>query len=350
MAKGDDSIARKRNKANRKKLGRQGSSNVSARVASIIAAKKRRKSGKRLKCQGMCFSLPTPDDPFNDRLGKNEVLVKVDKKRAPSHLNGKSKSSDLGKGISKKSNLKADNLENSAYGHAKEQVKETRQISNVVENHHVMKQKHESGCPSKFLILCLKTIQDSLGQADSENVEMVSPFFANAWGLEFWKTYATGTNILEITPSCSSAERIAWIASVAADSIVGREKEGFSFSGPFLLYLVPEREKACEVRNICKPLKALGIHTVSIHAGADLDLQIRGLKSCDPEFLISTPDRLLELILLKAIDISGISLLVVDESLTEGISHDTITAIKSYICGDHRSIVFHNKRSCMDIY
>lgn len=51
MAKGDDTIARKRNKANRKKLGKQGSSNVSARVASIIAAKKRRKSGKRRICQ-----------------------------------------------------------------------------------------------------------------------------------------------------------------------------------------------------------------------------------------------------------------------------------------------------------
>lgn len=51
MAKGDDAIARKKNKATRKKLGKQGSSNVSARVASIIAAKKRRKAGKRRMCQ-----------------------------------------------------------------------------------------------------------------------------------------------------------------------------------------------------------------------------------------------------------------------------------------------------------
>jgi len=34
------------------------------------------------------------------------------------------------------------------------------------------------------------------------------------------------------------------------------------------------------------------------------------LKSCEPEFLISTPERLLELVSLKAIDISGISMLV----------------------------------------
>lgn len=34
------------------------------------------------------------------------------------------------------------------------------------------------------------------------------------------------------------------------------------------------------------------------------------LKSCEPEFLISMPERLLELIALKAIDISGVSMLV----------------------------------------
>lgn len=33
------------------------------------------------------------------------------------------------------------------------------------------------------------------------------------------------------------------------------------------------------------------------------------LKGCEPEFLVSTPERLLELVSLKAIDISGVSLL-----------------------------------------
>ena len=31
-----------------------------------------------------------------------------------------------------------------------------------------------------------------------------------------------------------------------------------------------------QVRSVCKPLKALGIHTVSIHPGASLDHQIEG--------------------------------------------------------------------------
>ena len=73
MAKGDDALARKRNRVRRKRL--RGSENaVSARVAAIIASKRRRKSGKRRGCEGMCFSLPTPDDPFNERHGKKSKV------------------------------------------------------------------------------------------------------------------------------------------------------------------------------------------------------------------------------------------------------------------------------------
>lgn len=31
-----------------------------------------------------------------------------------------------------------------------------------------------------------------------------------------------------------------------------------------------------QVRRVCKPLKSLGIHTVSIHPGATIDHQIQG--------------------------------------------------------------------------
>ncbi|ONK68552.1 uncharacterized protein A4U43_C05F13150 [Asparagus officinalis] len=53
--------------------------------------------------------------------------------------------------------------------------------------------------------------------------------------------------------------------------------------------------------------------------GASIDHQIQGLKSCEPEFLVSTPDRLLELVQMKAIDVSSASLLVIDslKSLVE---------------------------------
>ncbi|KAL9251436.1 hypothetical protein AKJ16_DCAP14957, partial [Drosera capensis] len=64
-----------------------------------------------------------------------------------------------------------------------------------------------------------------------------------------------------------------------------------------------------QVHSVCKPLKAFGVHTVSLHPGATVDNQIHGLKSCEPEFIVATPERLLELVSLEAIDLSGLYLL-----------------------------------------
>ncbi|EPS72805.1 hypothetical protein M569_01953, partial [Genlisea aurea] len=79
MGRSEDSIIRRRNRNCRKKKEDKSdsSSKVSSRVAAIIAAKKRRLTGKRRNCQGMCFSLPTPEDPFNDRKGKPELVKKT---------------------------------------------------------------------------------------------------------------------------------------------------------------------------------------------------------------------------------------------------------------------------------
>lgn len=49
MVKGD-AVTKEKNKARRKKMQKEDS-NVSARLASIIATKKRRLSGKRRMCQ-----------------------------------------------------------------------------------------------------------------------------------------------------------------------------------------------------------------------------------------------------------------------------------------------------------
>ena len=73
------------------------------------------------------------------------------------------------------------------------------------------------------------------------------PLFVNTWGLEFWKCYSARKDILETSGSSSDVEKIAWIASTAADVISRREKEGLLFTGPFLLFLVPSKKKALKV-------------------------------------------------------------------------------------------------------
>ncbi|KAK8662233.1 hypothetical protein V6N13_091820 [Hibiscus sabdariffa] len=362
MAKGDDAVRRKKNKVQRKKLSRKNdSSAVSARVASIIAAKKRRKSGKRRMCQGMCFSLPTPDDPFNERLDKkdisksetNKTVLKRDRK-----VSAKRKDNVPTKGSVLGHNVKVDSLEKVNEKLTTSNVGKTRRIvSGTWEIQPDGKKagvngNRELACgssdgPSKYLILCLETIVDSLYPDGTYNGEEGKRLYLNPWGIEFWKCYSAGRDILETSGSPSDFEQIAWIASTAADVISRREKEGHLFTGPFLLFIVPSKEKALKVRSLCKPLKAQGVHTVSLHPGASIDHQISGLQSCEPEFLVSTPERLLELVFLKAVDISGVSMLVIDgmESSSGGCYLDTVKSIKQAISGKPHTTVFFNSFS-----
>ncbi|MFQ6666046.1 hypothetical protein Gotur_032564 [Gossypium turneri] len=359
MAKGDDAVRRKKNKAQRKKLNRKSdSSTVSARVASIIAAKKRRKAGKRRICQGMCFSLPTPDDPFNERLDKKDISRREPLKPKPSKLDRKvsakrkdsvaTKGSVLGHNVAlkdeqKKSVTLINNMGKSR--HIDSGKMEIQQGGKKVGLHGNQEQACKSSdFPSKYLILCLKAIEDTLYPDGTYNGEEGKRLFVNPWGIEFWKCYSAGKDILETSGSSSDFEQIAWIASTAADVISRREKEGHLFTGPFLLFIVPSKEKALKVRSLCKPLKAQGIHTVSLHPGASIDHQINGLQSCEPEFLVSTPERLLELVSLKATDISGVSMLVIDgmESASGGCYLDTVKSVRQSISGKPHTLVFFN--------
>lgn len=360
MGKSDDSIRRRKNKKNRKKH-ENDSSNVSSRIASIIAAKKRRKSGKRRLCQGMCFSLPTPDDPFNDRHDKTDLVTKVKKpslgKSGRQHVDEKFVTSrrDTIDRISAIVNVQEKNSEepdklsmpinpcalpnSDGLNNVVNQVKST---VTVLLDCQANGQEEFTGCPSKFLIHCLNTIQNALRHEEAFNSEEDSPLFVHKWGFEFWKIYSSGKDVLETSRANSTLQKIAWLASCAADTIAKKEKEGQSFSSPFLLYLVPSQEKASEVRRICKPLKALGIHSVSLHSGAPINHQIRGLRSCEPEFLLSTPERLLELISMKEVNISGVSLLVIDGLETRSIDDisDRIICVRKSISESPQTVVF----------
>ncbi|PHU00143.1 hypothetical protein BC332_29930 [Capsicum chinense] len=308
MGKSDDSIQRRKNKKSRKKQ----EDKLSNRIAGIIAAKKRRLSGKRRLCEGMCYSLPTPEDPFNDRHGKVD-LVKKKKK------NKKLNQSEKGKNPVKNTSL----LQNSG--------KLEEELHMPADHMHA---------PSKFLILCLKNIQDGLQQDGAFNDGEDKSFFVHTWGIEFWKYFTRGKDIIGTNQAHSTTEQIAWVAATAADAMSRKEKEGLSISNPFLLFLVPSQEKAAQVRKICKPLKALGIHTVSLHPGASIDHQIQGLKNCEPEFLISTPGRLQELLSCSAIETSDVSFLVIDGPLTEAGYADAVESIAKSISGKPQILAF----------
>ncbi|AES60513.1 putative RNA helicase [Medicago truncatula] len=328
MAKGDDSVLKKHNKKLRKKQNSKNS--VSAKIAAVIASKKRRKAGKRRICEGMCFSLPSLDDPFNDRQGKPEFKKKDPKKKTSSQkekttpVKGKSVPGEKGTAVGRNgANNKSEMVE----------VCCGEQHDNEV-----------SDFPSKFVFWCLSAIENALRHDDAYTDGEGNSFFLNPWGLEFSKHFSTGKDLIDTGGTFATTEQIAWMVSAAADIFVRKEKQGLSLDTPFLLFLVPSEKKAGQVRTVCKPLKSVGIHTVSVHPGASLDHQIQGLKSCEPEFLISTPERLLELVSLKAIDISGISMLVIDgfDAICKAGHADAIKSIKKFISGNPSLVVFND--------
>ncbi|CAN4115046.1 unnamed protein product [Withania somnifera] len=308
MGKRDDSIQRRKNKKIRKKQDDK----LSNRIAGIIAAKKRRLFGKRRLCEGMCYSLPTPEDPFNERHGKVFLQNQLKKGKNPVKNTSVPQNSDK---LEEELHMPADRGQD------------------AFDNH--------MHAPSKFLILCLKNIQEGLQQDGAFNDGEDKPLFVHKWGIEFWKYFTHGKDIIGTNQSHATTEQIAWVAAMAADAISRKEKDGLSIcNSPFLLFLVPSQEKAVKVRKICKPLKALGIHTVSLHPGASIDHQIQGLKNCEPEFLISTPERLQEIFSCGAIEISDVSFLVIDGPLTEAGYVDAVASIAKSISGKPQILAF----------
>jgi hypothetical protein len=301
MAKGDDALARKRNRVRRKRL-RSSENAVSARVAAIIASKRRRKSGKRRGCEGMCFSLPTPEDPFNERHGKKSKVDEPTDDTEDAAAAAVVKDGNPGK---KNANTKKQPPEK-AGAKAKAKAKAIRERATETEEGGV-----DFDRPSKFLVVCLNAIRDAVAPEDGGGSSIHG---AGDWGVELWRCCSAPapSDVLDTSGASATLEQTAWLVSTACDIVARKERLGMVVSCPFLLYIVPSQEKAAQVRSICKPLKSLGIHSVSLHPGASIEHQISGLKSCEPEFLIATPERLLELVSSKAIDISSVSMLVID--------------------------------------
>ncbi|KAH0449552.1 hypothetical protein IEQ34_020244 [Dendrobium chrysotoxum] len=343
MAKGDDALRRKKNKVNRKRL-RNSESSVSARVAAIIAAKCRRKAGKRRICEGMCFSLPTADDPYNERhekksMGKNRKSKKQKFNRKDNGQGDSNSTLDNDKKLQEKAGCSPDT--------------EKTLMKNPVEKTECDGENggFENGCVSKFLMLCLKAVEDAWVQEGTLNKDMVGALLSSSWGAEFCGICSSGSSVVETSGSPAAGDQVAWLVSTAADIVARKEKQGIIVASPFLLFIVPSQDRAIEVRTVCKPLKALGIHTVSLHSGTSLDHQVHGLKNCEPEFLVSTPERLLELVSLKAVDISGTSLLVVDglRKFVDSGLLDNLKSIRGSIFGDPQIIAFGGSHGEMPV-
>nr|XP_034606096.1 uncharacterized protein LOC117865935 isoform X2 [Setaria viridis]XP_034606097.1 uncharacterized protein LOC117865935 isoform X2 [Setaria viridis] len=130
--------------------------------------------------------------------------------------------------------------------------------------------------PSKFLVVCLNAIRDEVAPEDGGGSSIHG---GGDWGVELWRSCSSPapSDVLDTSGACATMEQTAWLVSTACDIVARKERLGMVVSCPFLLYLVPSQEKAAQVRSICKPLKPLGIHSVSLHSGASVEHQISGI-------------------------------------------------------------------------
>lgn len=216
--------------------------------------------------QGMCFSLPTLEDPFNDRHDKMAHVKKIKKPshaktgkthvdeklftsgkglidRTSANVNVQGKTSEKPEKVNKVINpsaiFKSDGMNN--------MIKQGKSAITRLWGCQANREEELTGCPSKFLIHCLNTIQNAFRDEDGSSSEVDNPLFVHKWGFEFWKFYSTGKDILDLSGTDSTFQQIAWLASCAADTIAKKEKEGKSFSSPFLLFIVPSQAKAAKV-------------------------------------------------------------------------------------------------------
>nr|GMD50641.1 ATP-dependent RNA helicase DBP3 [Ipomoea batatas] len=268
--------------------------------------------------QGRYFTLPMPEGAFDDRQGKSDPMNREKKSMRskkdkllihPRNLGLNNGPADFTRREQnailvnfKNEQMASQNaikLENAALLSAENSLSDDACEGDVYENY--------QGCPSKFLLMCLNMIQNDLEHDEAMINERGTPFFALPWGFEFWKHYSNGKNILDTSHAHSTVEQIAWIASTASDTITRREEEGFSTTNPFLLYLVPSQHEAIKVWDL--------VHLIS-------------------------PERLTELISLNAIDLSGVSLLVIDGPVYEGGSIDAIKTIRNLIPGSSQALIF----------
>lgn len=361
MGKAEEYRAKKRNKAARKRL----SSTVDF-TQGVQAAKHRRKVGRRRICEGMCFSLPTPDDPFNElykeKLAKkkakkdqeNEAYIaslgrkeasKVDSTkrelRGRSHkLNGSAPSAKLNK-MKKPGSVAAtqqsekngsdDSLNKAAtdgfLNHAgrnglndvshEEPSRERFKWKPSCER--CMKKEGSWTCVGEdaferalCALLNAGIITDDYQHEKSSVGELIRKsekvHMGSKWDWLFWEACGTGLDVL-----ATGRGALANGALVAVAHIMARKDHQILCSSPAVLFIVQSKEQTLQVRSIFKVLKPLlGLHSVSLHTGVSLQHQIEGLSSTPAKILIATPDRLCNLLSVNAISLSNVSFMVID--------------------------------------
>lgn len=111
---------------------------------------------------------------------------------------------------------------------------------------------------------------------------------------------------------------------------------------PTALVLVPTRELAVQVNDELGPLaKNRGMRVAAIYGGADMDAQINAINS-GVEMIVATPGRLIDLIDRKAVALSGVNHVVIDEAdrMADMGFMPQVEWVLRHIDGEHQTLLF----------
>ncbi|KAJ1915432.1 hypothetical protein H4219_004322 [Mycoemilia scoparia] len=127
------------------------------------------------------------------------------------------------------------------------------------------------------------------------------------------------------------------------EALPKNDDDGGCGGGPIALVLSPTRELAIQIYNDTKPFaKALGFKTTVIYGGASKYEQVRELQTKNPDILVATPSRLIDMIKSKATTLGRITFLVLDEAdqmLNLGFENQVLSICNS-IRPDRQTLLF----------
>lgn len=178
----------------------------------------------------MCFSLPTADDPFNEKHEKKSTKKNKKSKKRKLDRRGNEQTMDTDKKLQEKACFVQDS--------------EKMIMEKPVEKTACKGEAGglKNGSISKFLMLCLKAVEEG-----ALSKGMVGSPLSSSWGAEFCRVCLAGSSVVEISGSSATRYQVAWLVSTAADLLARKEKQGIIVASPFLLFLVPSQDRAIEV-------------------------------------------------------------------------------------------------------
>ncbi len=119
-----------------------------------------------------------------------------------------------------------------------------------------------------------------------------------------------GRDVL-VSAATGSGKTLAYLVPAAQRILAA---EGRAKSGALLLVLTPTRELARQVASVCTALTEKSPLRVEVITGGAEQKYQRAQLRRDPEVVVGTPGRLLEMCQKKALDLSALSTLVIDEA------------------------------------